>query len=269
MNIDTIRKNIVGDYGLASSNRYQITIVSSNIGLSQAIGVTGVSSPIAYESNSSATNPGAKLSYLADEVTIPGYNIATGEFKGPVPGINPKYAHTRQFSEANITFMMDHDHLPFKVMHNWGDYMFPTIDAEGTPFYKTRYYDDYCADIIIDKIETGNPELKKQRLTGAQRTTQTSRETSYTVSRIVLFKAFPYVMSGVTLSNGPNQPLKFQTTFYYERMMQGTPSNNRFGVVTNEYYNNFGIDAQDSTNFRNFFNGRRVDQGVLGAEAQA
>ena len=40
-------------------------------------------------------------------------------------------------------------------------------------------------------------------------------------------------------------------------------------TITNEYYNNFGIDAQDSTNFGNFFNGRRVDQGVFGAEAQA
>ena len=227
MNIDTIRKNIVGDYGLASSNRYQITI-ASNPNLSTAIGVTGVDSPISYESNASATNSGAKLSYLADEVTIPGYNIATGEFKGVVPGINPKYAHTRQFSEANITFMMDHDHLPFKVMHKWADYIFPpqTEGGEsGVAFYKTRYYDDYCADIIIDKIETGNPELKKQKLNEQQRIGLTSRETGYTVTRVHLYKAFPYVMSGVTVSNGPNQPVKFQTTFYFERMVQSTPTN--------------------------------------------
>ena len=258
MNIDTIRKNIVGDYGLASSNRYQITIVS-NQGLSQAIGVSGVTSPISYESNNSATNSGAKLSYLADEVTIPGYNIATGEFKGPVPGINPKYAHTRQFSEANITFMMDHDHLPFKVMHNWADYMFPTVSASGNAYYKTRYYDDYCADIIIDKIETGNPELAKQQLTGAQRITQSSRETCYSVSRIVLYKAFPYVMSGVTVSNGPNQPVKFQTTFYYERMTQETPRNDRLGqTITNEYYNNFGDNRQNATNTGDFFDGSNL-----------
>lgn len=230
MNIDTIRKNIVGDYGLASSNRYQITI-ASNPNLSTAIGVTGVDSPISYESNASATNSGAKLSYLADEVTIPGYNIATGEFKGVVPGINPKYAHTRQFSEANITFMMDHDHLPFKVMHKWADYIFPPQTAQteggegGVAFYKTRYYDDYCADIIIDKIETGNPELRKQKLNEQQRIGLTSRETGYTVTRVHLYKAFPYVMSGVTVSNGPNQPVKFQTTFYFERMVQSTPTN--------------------------------------------
>lgn len=223
MNIDTIRKNIVGDYGLASSNRYQITIESST-DLSAAIGVSGVESPITYESNASATSTGAKLSYLADEVTMPGYNIATGEFKGVLPGINPKYAHTRQFSEANVTFMMDHDHLPFKMMHKWADYMFPIQTDSGNPFYKTRYYDEYCADIIIDKIETGNPALLKQRLTEAQRMGLTSRETGYTVTRVRLHKAFPYVMSGVTLSNGPNQPLKFQTTFYYERMSQETPS---------------------------------------------
>jgi len=43
----------------------------------------------------------------------------------------------------------------------------------------------------------------------------------------------------------------------------------RSNLRTNEYYNNFGIDAQDNTNFGNFFSGRRVDQGVFGAEAQA
>lgn len=231
MNIDTIRKNIVGDYGLASSNRYQISIIPLS-DLGTAIDITGVTDPGVYEYDQSGTNRGAKLSYLADEVTIPGYNIATGEFKGPVPGINPKYAHTRQFSEANITFMMDAQHIPFKVMHNWADYMFPTVDAGaakgGVSYYKTRYYDDYCADIIIDKLETGSPRVEK--LSQAQKMRLGSGETCYTVTRTTLKKAFPYVVSGVTVSNGPNQPVKFQTTFYYERMIQETPRDSRGAV---------------------------------------
>jgi len=46
-------------------------------------------------------------------------------------------------------------------------------------------------------------------------------------------------------------------------------ASNLTGFRLDEYYNNFGIDAQDNTNFGNFFNGRRVDQGVFGSEAQA
>ena len=228
MNIDTIRKNIVGDYGLASSNRYQISIISGGE-LSEAIDIQGVTEPRVYEYDQ-ATGNGVKLSYLADEVTLPGYNIATGEFKGPVPGINPKYAHTRQFSEANITFMMDRDHLPFKVMHNWSDFMFPTTEVDGVAFFKTRYYDDYCADIVIDKMETGNPNVEK--LKPSQRNVLGSGETCYPVSRITLKNAFPYVVSGVTVSNGPNQPVKFQTTFYYERMIQETPEIERISFFS-------------------------------------
>ena len=228
MNIDTIRKNIVGDYGIASSNRYQISIIS-NAGLSAAIGISGVTEPIVYEYDQSGTNSGAKLSYLADEVTIPGYNIATGELKGIVPGINPKYAHTRQFSEANITFMMDINHTPLKMMDNWANYMFPTIDANGTSYFKTRYYDDYCADIVIDKIETGSSRVA--RLSPAQRMALGTGETCYTVTRTRLINAFPYVMSGITVNNGPNQPIKFQTTFYYERMVQENPEDSRGPII--------------------------------------
>jgi len=243
MRIDRILRNIVGDYGLSASNRYQISVLA-NQELSDAIGITGSTAPIAYESNGAAGNTGTenafKLSYLADEVNIPGYSIATGDFKGPVPGINQKYAHTKQYNELNITFMMDHDHLPFKVLHNWVDYMFPRnpigsqAESNESIYYKTRYYDDYCADMIIDKLEIGNPSLQRRQLKQEQIMQLSSRETYYSVSRIKMTNVFPYVMSNVTLSNGPNQPLKFQTTFYYEYMtiLEPTPDNFIEGALT-------------------------------------
>ena len=237
MKIDRILRNIVGDYGLSASNRYQISILA-NEQLSDAIGIIGSTAPISYESNGAAGNSKTenafKLSYLADEVNIPGYSIATGDFKGSVPGINLKYAHTKQYNEFNITFMMDHDHLPFKFMNSWADYIFvrnpvgSQAESNQSIYYKTRYYDDYCADMIIDKLEIGNPALERRRLKQSQIMQLSTRETYYAVSRVKLTNVFPYVMSNITVSNGPNQPLKFQTTFYYEYLTIEEPGPDNF-----------------------------------------
>jgi hypothetical protein len=235
MKIDTILKNIVGDYGLSASNRYQISVLP-NQNLGEAIGVIGSLTPISYESNGGVFNGpsgnGLKLSYLADEVNIPGYSVATGDFKGSVPGINLKYAHSKQYNELNITFMMDSNHLPFKFMNSWVDYIFPRnpigseAESNQTIYYKTRYYDDYCADMIIDKLEAYNPQVK--RLSQPQIMGLTSRETYHAVSRVRLTNVFPYVMSNISVSNGPNQPLKFQTTFYYEYLTVEEPGPDAF-----------------------------------------
>ena len=53
--------------------------------------------PAEYDRNSYGENDTAMiLSYLADEVNIPGFSIATGDFKGFRPGINARYPHTRK-----------------------------------------------------------------------------------------------------------------------------------------------------------------------------
>jgi hypothetical protein len=35
-------------------------------------------------------------------------------------------------------------------------------------------------------------------------------------STIFLYNVYPYLINDVTVSNGPNQPLKFQASFFFE-----------------------------------------------------
>jgi len=221
MKIDDIRKNIIGDFGLASSNKYHIAFTPSSAinsnALIAALGIEGgVSTPIEYESGGNSR--GLKLSLLADEVSIPGFSIATGDLKGAVPGINARYGHTKAYNEFNITFMLDMDHTPFKFMQRWSDFMFqnePIGNSEINIYKIPAYYDEYCLDVIVEKIEPNvrwDPKYRAQNLLN-------SRATHNSVSKIKIVKAFPYTMSNISFSNGPNQPVKFQVSFYYEYLI--------------------------------------------------
>jgi hypothetical protein len=218
MKIDDIRSNIIGDYGLATSNQYQFSFIP-NTKLSAAIGIKGSSNPIDYES--ARLDRSGKLSFLCDELNIPGYSIGTGDLKGIVPGINIRYAHTKVFNELSLTFLLDMDHTPLRVMQKWSEYMFPFQSIGTAPdrnYMINNYYDDYCADIIIDKLEPSNP-IEPSKRAGA-----TSRDTMENKTRIHVYKAFPYTVANVGFSNGPNQPVKMQVSFYYEYLKMSTGS---------------------------------------------
>ena len=212
MKISNIRTHIIGKYGIANSNRYQISFMPG-VDLGEWLDYSPSESPLEYDKQWNTSSKKAQLfSWLADDVQLPGYNVATGDLKGYVPGINMKYAHTKTFQECQINFILDREHTPFKIMQRWGEYIFqhqdePSISGErgrAAPdsFIRTAYYDDYTADLIVDKIET-----KDSR--GIE-----------VVSRYRLFNAFPFTISAITYANGPNQPLRFMANFHFEYMRE-------------------------------------------------
>ena len=215
MKIDDIKTHIIGKYGIANSNRYQISFIPGT-GLSEWLNYSPMPQPIQYDKKWNTSSGRAQIfSWLADEIQLPGYNVVTGDLKGYVPGINMKYAHTKSFQECQISFILDREHTPYKIMQKWGEYIFehndePTISgdrgrAAPDSYIKTRYYDDYTADLLIDKIETKDKNGKE------------------VVSRYRLTNAYPFTVSAITYANGPNQPLRFMTNFNFEYMRELDP----------------------------------------------
>ena len=207
MKITNVLSNIIGPSGLASSNRYQISFeFGQNALLANTVGVSGVPEPRIYE-GTSIVSEGAKLSYLADEVNIPGFSVSTGDFEGHAPGMNQKYAHTKTFRDFTITFLMDQDHLPYKMLHKWAEFIFPYQklgeDARSRDFVLTEYYNNYTCNMVIDKTEhiPGKRQLKDKLPVK---------------SSLFLYNVYPYLINDITVSNGPNQPLKFQASFFFE-----------------------------------------------------
>jgi len=199
MNIDRIRANVVGDYGLSSSNKYQVGFMLPSPKRTQGsllqylfkrgVSNVGTTNPAEFERNDTQVTTGTILSYLADEVNIPGFSIATGEFKGFRPGINARYPHTRNPNECSIAFMQDMNHTPLSFIRAWVDYMFgfditDDLDNGGNrqPYGLMNYYDDYVCDIIIDKLEPNtNTSTKLQA--------KSSYETHNVVTRTILHNA--------------------------------------------------------------------------------
>ena len=139
----------------------------------------------------------------------------TGDFEGHVPGMNQKYAHTKTFRDFTITFLMDQDHLPFKMLHKWAEFIFPFQNTNGVSmesattgpllrnYVLTNYYNEYTCNMVIDKIE--HDPVQKQL-----------KDKLPVKSTIFLYNVYPYLINDVTVSNGPNQPLKFQASFFFE-----------------------------------------------------
>ena len=212
MKIDDIRTHIIGKYGIANSNRYHISFAPS-VSLGEWLDYSPLETPQLYDKEWSPSSKKAQLfSWLADDVQLPGFNVATGDLKGYVPGVNMKYAHTKTFQECTINFILDREHTPYKIIQRWGEYIFshqdtPSISGErgrAAPdsYIKTRYYDDYTADLLIDKIETKD------------------KNGNEVVSRYRLTNAYPYTVSAVTYANGPNQPVRFMVNFNFEYMRE-------------------------------------------------
>lgn len=219
MKVSNILRNVVGNYGLSSSNKYQVSIAKGTAGLLDWIGLQSITDPSLFELDANGNRAATKLSYLCDECNIPGFSFSTGDVKGLNPGINIRHAHTKVFNELSLTFILDMTHLPFNVFQRWSDYIFNRSDT-GSPyspqsFSAMRYYDDYCADIIIDKLEPNRKQITKIDFLNADGTPST-RSTHSVVNRIVIKNAFPYSMNNLSFSNGPNQPVRLQVSFYYE-----------------------------------------------------
>lgn len=227
MKITDILSNVVGPGGLASSNRYHVSFEfkpstdsdTASSGLASRLGIAPIQNTQSFETGFPADTAAKNtviLSYLCDELNLPGYSVSTGDLKGYVPGINARYAHTKTFRELSMTFLVDRNHLPLKFLHSWVEYIFPNqeIGATSDFYYLTEYYNNYTCDILIEKLEAFNTPL----------TRKTAAATTAGVSKFRIYNAFPYIVNDIGLSNGPNQPLKIQASFYFEHMRRIMPS---------------------------------------------
>ena len=90
-----------------------------------------------------------------------------------------------------------------------------------------QYYNNYAHDIIIDKLEPNTSSRTKSKA-------KSSYDTHNVVTRTRLHKAFPYMVNDVTVSNAPNQPMRLQSTFYYEYYTTET-LNKGIPLILSEY----------------------------------
>lgn len=180
------------------------------------------------------------LRYYADECSLPGFQIATGDYRinnSPMM----KYAYSTINSEVNMSFICDGRSEVKKTFDAWKEYIhassIPSIQ-QGSLSYninqdrdigRSRYRDDYACDIIIIKFERGNssdinkatkflpvknilPDYIDEEL-GVRRNGFGYALPTYSVR---LVRAFPVNVSSVSLSSGASDLTKVQVSFEYD-----------------------------------------------------
>lgn len=232
---------------------------------------------------------GEDLELSCCEASLPGSTLATHEVTNDFHGVTEKMAYRRMYDETtDFTFYVDYNYNINEFFEGWMDY----VAGEGTTFdrnkykeetthFRMNYPDDYKTNIYITKFEKDDPSKTVLYYTfvGAFPTSIISTPISYEESQLlkmtVSFSYMRYVRERKTFSRSlvnpnPNSPGNPELKTSVEPIPFNTDKldRSRSGDAP-VYYNNKGVNAQDSTNFGNFFNGKRVDQGVFGSEAQA
>jgi hypothetical protein len=160
------------------------------------------------------------ISLMADEVTLPGMQAATGQQNGMYTGSGQyNYAHTRMYNDLTISWVCDANMSPLKFLNSWMDTIFVEYDESNKEIKKIiqdnpsnvekrsrnrsvrlNYPDEYTLQISVLKAEKDS-----------------NSETGRPSVRYVIEGAYPYSVDSVPLSMGASQLVKVSANFYYEK----------------------------------------------------
>ena len=235
-----------------------------------------------------------QLNLMCSEATLPGSNLATFEINDNFHGATERHEYRRVYDDRiDLTFYVNADnYMPIRYFEIWMKYIAgESVSAGGGKlssenpnyFYRVNYPDQYMCEQGLEVIKferTGDKDNSKY---------------ATTKGNVLVYKfinAFPISITSMPVSYDSSSLLKCSVSLSYIRYLMmptgtdpepkgttaeapvrstGDPSapnpiqqatfNN---VITNEYYNNFGDNSQNSTNFADFTDGRN-----LGAFGQA
>lgn len=244
-------RSYVEKYGFSLSNFYDVVFkFDKSLQLKSAFNtnlITGV--------NLNTTDPDTVEGLLrayAEECTIPGYQISTGEYR-LTNSPQLKYAYGIVNNEINFSFICDADSSIRRSFDSWINFIYgqvsPTIATPLNPngllqLGRTRYRDDYCTNIVVvkyeryasskkntyQKVETGLssnltsfhlasdiiPDFNSSIADKQAQEFTSGFGKSRPVYSVLLQNAFPTNVSSLALSSGSSQLLKLQVTFEYE-----------------------------------------------------
>jgi len=232
-----------------------------------------------------------KIQLSCCEALLPGSQFATHEMNGDRTGVTERHVYRRNYDDRiDLTFYVDADpkspYTTLRFFEIWMKYITnesvsgSNSVANRNFSYRVKYPYEYYGSLKITKFERdkGSASLEYNFVNIYPLNINSipiSYESSQLLKVTVSFSYIRYYITSITGSPAPtnttppltplgqaefnNPPDYFTNPQFGVEGPQGTP------MDRNEYYNNFGKSSQDATNSANFFNGRNVDQGVLGA----
>ena len=233
-------KSYVSKYGYSMANLYDIQFdVPNGTGLYEAF----IAALSGATSDSDAANLGEiqqLMRLYTTECTMPGVTMSDSEYRiTNTPQL--KYAYGAVFNEFSVTFTMDANSNIRKLFDKWSNIIYPYSQFRGVGdgVLRTRYKDDYIADIIVTKFERGSSSPRnrsKSNRIGGRRIIPdggTKRDSLFVdnvaVHAVRMKNAFPKSIDSMTLSGDAGQLTQFSVSFEYESLQTSTPTRSAFG----------------------------------------
>ena len=223
------------------------------------------------------------LNLACSEASLPGSSLATLEQTSDRTGVTERHVHRRMFDDRiDLTFYVDaENYLPIRAFEFWKEY----VTGGGTKeefartnhFYRMNYVDDYATDsqgggyfkiIKFERDFDGSFKGNNGIVNGTQ------KGLTYNFVR-----AFPIAVASMPVSYDASSLLKCTVSMTYIRyyitngigdsdsssnsssQAEVTPALKKQNI-SQEYYNNFGDNSQNATNFADFVNG--TVKGIFG-----
>jgi len=217
------------------------------------------------------------LNLACSEASLPGSSLATLELTSDRTGVTERHVHRRMFDERiDLTFYVDADnYLPIRAFEHWKEYITggnttTELDA-ANHFYRMNYPDDYITgggggELRVVKFERDSDGSFRGN-TGTVRGSQNGLTYNFV-------RAFPIAVASMPISYEASSLLKCTVSMSYIRYFisnglgdsdsnpapvssSQTPALNK-EKNSNEYYNNFGDNSQNATNFSDFLDGSNL-----------
>lgn len=234
-------------YGaLAQTNYYQLYITTD-------WGVSGTTDPTENGIKKFLKNEDVRRSYgltegfitrniglLCSEAVLPASSYATSEVKDNFMGVTQEFAHTRMFTDMDLTFYVDGGYQVLGFFEAWMNYISggnekgePLLSSFDKGYYRRFNYPDFYKHngIYIRKFERN-----------------WKKETKSIVYR--LKNAFPKSMSSIPIAYGGSEMMKVTISFnydYYYVYREGYVNDETPKIDSTEQKGS-GVDSMDQPN---------------------
>ena len=200
LNMEQMRAKIGN---LAQTNHYQIGLTLSKA-LKDHFEGSYPEEPDLKEINKFISQ---KLIYLCSEATLPVSSYATAEVKDNFMGIPQEFAHTRLYTDMDMTFYIDDDYTVLRFFEGWMDYIgggnskklgepAAGSDTDTHIYRRFNFPDNYKTQTLqVIKFER---DFKKKLIYN-------------------FINAFPKGLTAIPVSYGPADLLKVTVTFNFDR----------------------------------------------------
>ena len=178
---------------LAQTSHYQLSFGGLPTALRQHLNVRGIGYRFITETSG----------LLCSAAVIPGSSFATADIVGNYMGVVEKFAHTRQYTEIQLEFYVDHEYKTIKFFEHWMEFIASgsgASQADEGYYFRMLYPEDYkCNQTKLIKFDRDYDNAIE-----------------YT-----FFGMFPQSLNSTPVNYGNSEILKATVTFNVDRYIAG------------------------------------------------